>query len=61
MVDVHKHVKTLMDPISVPAGMVISCTVIIIHVLVYTVSQSNIPYSRKFSEGEIFGNFGKKQ
>ena len=34
MEDVHKHVITLMDPISVPAGMVISWTVIIIHVLV---------------------------
>ena len=36
MVDVHKHVITLMDPISAPAGMVISWTVIIARVLVGT-------------------------
>ena len=34
MVDVHKHVITLMDPISAPARVVISWTVMITHVLV---------------------------
>ena len=38
MVDVHKHVITLMDPISAPAGMVISWTMIITHVLVCSYS-----------------------
>lgn len=39
MVDVHKHVITLMDPISAPAGMVISWTVIIIHAMVCSYSK----------------------
>ena len=38
MVDVHKFVITLSDPIGVPAGMVMSWVMIITHVLVCDVS-----------------------
>ena len=44
MVDVHKHVITLMDPISAPAGMVLRWIMIITHVLVCIVWHTLVNY-----------------